>query len=180
MEKIESTFLTGLLLITPILLIRFLLLSYHGKEALDRAAFFPPTKGIERIFYLINILTTIALLIVPFFLKIKFQGLLTITGFCLFVLAFALYTVSTLQFAKPNGSGLNESGLYSISRNPMYVAFFFYFLACCMITSSWLLFIILVVFQISMHFLIISEERWCKKQFGEAYNDYFRKVRRYI
>jgi protein-S-isoprenylcysteine O-methyltransferase Ste14 len=176
----ESTFLTGLFLVTPILLIRFLLLSYLGKEALKRAAFFPPTQGIERIAYMINILTTFALFIVPFFLKIKFQGLLTISGFCLFVLALALYTVSILQFARPNGSGLNESGLFSISRNPMYVAFFFYFFACCIITSSWLLFIVLVIFQISVHFLIISEERWCKKQFGEAYIDYLGKVRRYI
>jgi len=62
----------------------------------------------------------------------------------------------------------------------MYVDFFLYFLACCILTVSRVLFIVLVIFQISVHFLIISEERWCRKQFGEAYNDYLEKVRRYI
>lgn len=176
----ESTFLSGLILIAPILLVRFLLLSFLGKEALKRAAFFPPTEGIERLAYLINILTTFLLFILPFFLRIKFQGLLTIIGICLLILALSLYIVSIIQFAGPNVSGLNTAGLYSLSRNPMYVAFFLYFLACCMITGSWILFIVLVVFQISVHFLIISEERWCKKQFGETYKDYMGKVRRYF
>jgi protein-S-isoprenylcysteine O-methyltransferase Ste14 len=176
----ENTLLTGLILITPILLIRFLLLSFLGKEALNRAAFFPPTEGFERIAYLINILTTFALLIVPFFLKIRYKGFLTISGLCLLILALVFYIVSIIQFARPNRSGLNISGLYSISRNPMYVAFFLYFFACCILTGSWLLFIVLVTFQISVHFLVISEERWCKKQIGETYIDYLGKVRRYI
>ena len=176
----ENTFLTGLILISPILLIRFLLLSYLGKEAFNRAAFFPPTEGIERMAYWINILTTFSIIIVPFFLKIRLQGFLIIPGLCLLIFALVLYIISIIQFSRPNSSGLNISGLYSISRNPMYVAFFLYFLACCILTGSWLLFIVLVIFQISVHFLIISEERWCKKQFGEAYIVYLGKVRRYI
>jgi len=176
----ESTFLTGLILILPVLLARFLLLSFLGNEALKRAAFYPPTEGIERIAYYINILTTFCLLFIPFFLKISLQGFITISGIFLLILSLVLYNVSIIQFARPNSSGLNRTGLYSISRNPMYVAFFLYFLACCILTGSWLLLIILMIFQVSEHLLIISEERWCKKQFGETYIDYLRKVRRYI
>jgi len=176
----ESTLLTGLILISPILLIRFLLTSFLGKEALKRAAFFPPTEGFERIAYLINILTTFALLILPFFLRIRSQGFLLISGTCLLITALIFYIVSIIQFARPDSSGLRVSGLYRISRNPMYVGFFLYFLACCILTGSWLLFIVLVIFQVSVHFLIISEERWCKTQFGQPYIDYFGKVRRYI
>jgi protein-S-isoprenylcysteine O-methyltransferase Ste14 len=176
----DSTLLTGLILISPILLVRFLLTSFLGKEALKRAAFFPPTERFERIAYLINILTTFALLVLPFFLRIKSRGFFLISGSCLLIIALVFYIVSIIQFARPNSSGLNVSGLYSISRNPMYVAFFLYFLSCCILTGSWLLFTVLLIFQISVHFLIISEERWCKQQFGEAYIDYFGKVRRYI
>jgi len=177
---LESTILTGLILISPILFVRFLLLSCLGKEALKRAALSPPVEGIERIAYLINILTTFALFIVPFFLKIKFQSFLTLSGLILFLVSLTLYAVSIIRFARPNSDGLNVSGLYRISRNPMYVAFFFYFLTCCLLTRSWVLLTVLAIFQISVHFLIISEERWCKHQFGEAYNDYLEKVRRYI
>lgn len=176
----NSTYSTGLILISPVLLIRFLLLSYFGKAAMKRAAFFPPTEGFERIAYVINIITTFSLVILPFFLKIKFRGFLTISGLCLLIVSLVLYTISVIQFARPGSSGLNKSGLYRISRNPMYVAFFLYFFACCILTYSWLLLTVLVIFQISVHFLIISEERWCKNQFGKAYYDYLEKVGRYI
>jgi len=105
----ENTFLTGLILISPILLVRFLLLSYLGKEALNRAAFFPPTEEIERIAYWINILTTFSLIIVPFFLKIRLKGVFTIPGLCLLIFALVLYIVSIIQFVRPNSSGLNRS-----------------------------------------------------------------------
>ena len=176
----KSTFLNGLILVSPILLVRFILLSYISREALRRAAFTPPTEGMERIAYFINILTSFALIVTPFFLRIEFRSLLFISGLCLFLISLVLYAVSIIQFARPDGSGLNVSGLYRLSRNPMYVAFFLYFLACCMLTASWLLITELAIFQISVHFLILSEERWCKHQFGETYNGYMRKVRRYL
>jgi protein-S-isoprenylcysteine O-methyltransferase Ste14 len=37
-----------------------------------------------------------------------------------------------------------------------------------------------LVFQISSHWIILSEERWCVKQFGDEYIDYMKRVRRYI
>lgn len=65
-------------------------------------------------------------------------------------------------------------------RNPMYVSFFLYFLGCSLITNSWILFIVLIIFQISVHYLILSEERWCIKEFGLEYVNYMKRVRRYI
>lgn len=172
--------LTGLILVAPILLVRFILLSIINAEAVKRAAYFPPTRGIEKIAYLINIITTLLLLIVPFFLKINLQGIVAVTGLFLFSLGLVLYSAAVIQFAKPNASAMNTKGLYRISRNPMYVAFFIYFLGCCILTRSWIFFIILLIFQASVHFLIISEERWCMDRFGDAYKNYMSRVRRYI
>ena len=176
----KTSFLSGLALVLPILLVRFLLLSFLGKEPLKRAAYFPPVIGIEKTAYWVNILTTFLLFIIPFFLKINLKGPLSIPGLCLFIAGLVLYFVSIIHFSKPGKNGVNSSGLYSISRNPMYVAFFLYFSGCCLLTRSWLLLTVLLVFQISVHFLIISEERWCKDQFGLSYSEYMKKVRRYI
>jgi len=41
-------------------------------------------------------------------------------------------------------------------------------------------FLILVMFQTSAHWIILSEERWCLEKFGKAYQDYQDRVRRYI
>jgi protein-S-isoprenylcysteine O-methyltransferase Ste14 len=37
-----------------------------------------------------------------------------------------------------------------------------------------------LVFQISAHWIILSEERWCVNKFGQEYINYMNKVRRYI
>ncbi len=84
------------------------------------------------------------------------------------------------DFAKPSENGINLKGLYRFSRNPMYVAYFVYFLGCVILTHSLILFLILMVFQISAHWIILSEERWCIRQFGDEYIKYMNKVRRYI
>jgi protein-S-isoprenylcysteine O-methyltransferase Ste14 len=176
----NENILTGIILILPVLLVRFLLLSILNKDAVKRAAFFPPVKGIEKIAYLINILTTFLLLILPFFLKISLHGFSGYSGIVILSLGFILYIIAIIQFSSPETEGFVRNGLYRISRNPMYVAFFLYFLGCCLLTSSWLLLIILSIFQVSVHYLILSEERWCINQFGESYSSYMKKVRRYI
>jgi protein-S-isoprenylcysteine O-methyltransferase Ste14 len=51
-------------------------------------------------------------------------------------------------------------GKQNVSRNPMYVAFFLWFLAGCLLTRSWRLLAILIIFQVSVHFMILAEERW--------------------
>ena len=84
------------------------------------------------------------------------------------------------DFAKPSENGINLKGLYRFSRNPMYVAYFVYFLGCVILTHSLILFLILMIFQISAHWIILSEERWCIRQFGDEYIKYMNKVRRYI
>jgi len=176
----EKTFFTGFIIVVPILLIPFLLTSLLNKEAVKRAAFFPPVQGKEKVAYIVNIATTLLLMVVPFFLRINLSGLMGTTGLLLLVLSLVMYGVSIVQFARPDDSGLNTTGLYRISRNPMYVAFFFWFTGGCLLTRSWLLLAILIVFQVSVHFMILTEERWCREQFGGPYKDYMKKVRRYI
>lgn len=178
--KIESTLLTGLLVVLPILLTRYLLTSLLTKEAVRRAAFFPPTQGLEKPAYVVNIATTLLLLVVPFFLRIKLDGLMGIAGPGISLVSLILYGISIIHFARPDTGGINRSGLYAFSRNPMYVSFFLYFLGACMMTSSWLLLAVLAVFQVSVHFMILAEERWCRETFGDYYTDYQREVRRYI
>ena len=75
--------MTGLIVVVPILLVRFLLTSILSKEALKRAAFFPPTRGNEKPAYYVNIATTLLLIVVPFFLKTDLHGPVGITGLCL-------------------------------------------------------------------------------------------------
>lgn len=167
-------------LIIPILLIRYGLLGLVDKNALKRAALFAPVIGKEKAAFVVYQITTLLILVYMFFLKIDAGAKWFYAGIVLYGLGIALYAISTIYFARPEENGMNLKGVFKISRNPMYVAFFVIFLGCAILTESWILFGLIIVFQISSHWIILSEERWCVQQFGEEYTKYMSNVRRYL
>jgi len=166
--------------VIPILLIRYGLLGLVNKNALKRAALFAPIIGKEKAAFWVYQITTILILVYLFFLKINFGSKWFYAGIALYSLGIVLYAISTISYAKPDRNGMNLTGVFKISRNPMYVAYFIIFLGCAVLTESWILFGLLIIFQISAHWIILSEERWCMQQFGEEYKKYMDNVRRYI
>lgn len=172
--------MSGFFLLIPFLLIRFGLLSLISKEGIKRAAFFAPLIGREKVAYCFYQISTILIFVYLFFLKITTEINWFYIGLVIFGFGVLLCLVSVINFAKPAENDMNLRGLYRISRNPMYVAYFIYFLGCVVLTQSLLLFAILIVFQISAHWIILSEERWCIKKFGDEYKNYMDKIRRYI
>lgn len=172
--------MNGFLLVLPILFIRYGLLNIISKEAARRADFFPPTENKEKAAFWTYEITTLLLLIVLFFEKAQLKSVYNYIGLGIYLLGLILYSAAAVQFASPNANGLNTKGLYSVSRNPMYAAFFLYFLGCSLLANSRVLISLLVVLQGSVHYLILSEERWCMKEFGEEYRNYMKQVSRYF
>lgn len=172
--------MNAFLILIPFILIRFVLLGILDKEALNRAAFFAPLLGKEKAVYWFYQISNILLIVYLCFLKITTNPYWLYTGLVIYGSGVLFCIVSVSNFAKPAENGINLKGLYRISRNPMYVAYFIYFLGCVLLTQSLILLAILMVFQISAHWIILSEERWCVKKFGEEYINYMNKVRRYI
>lgn len=171
----------GFLLLLPFLFIRFGLLTLLGKDAVARAAYFAPLIGKEKAAYWIYQAANAAIFLYLFFLKIKAAPApLFYAGAAVYAAGLILLAVSIVNFAAPSESGINQNGLYRLSRNPMYVAYFIFFLGCALLTQSWLLLGFVIIFQGSSHFIIRSEERWCLAQFGDAYRQYMKKVRRYL
>ncbi len=172
--------MNAVLTVIPLLLIRYGLLSILDKEALKRAAFFAPLIGREKVAYWFYQISNIMIFVYVCFLKISTDSYWYFIGLVIYVLGVSLCLVSILNFANPSENGIILRGLYRVSRNPMYVAYFIYFLGCVLLTQSLILFVLLLIFQISAHWIILSEERWCVKKFGEEYINYMNKVRRYI
>ena len=170
--------MNGFLLLIPLILIRYGLLWLLNKEALKRAAFFPPMLGKEKAAFWVYQIATIAIFLYLCFLKIKFDSVWFYMGLVIYGVLLCIVSVS--NFAKSSENGINIKGLYRISRNPMYIAYFIYFLGCMLLTRSFVLLALLIVFQVSAHWIILSEERWCKEKFGDEYINYMKKVRRYI
>lgn len=172
--------MNAIILVIPIILLRYVFMGFISQEALHRAKFFPQTKGKEKIAYYVNQVTTIFLLFYLIFENIQMNTTYNYIGLIVFIMGGFLYLKSIIDFANPQNNGLNLEGLYQYSRNPMYVSFFLYFLGCSFLIDSLIYFVVLIIFQVSVHFLILSEERWCRENFGVAYENYMAKVRRYF
>ncbi len=172
--------MSAFVLAIPIIIIRYVFLSMLSKEALKRAAYFAPLVGRERIAYWVYQAATLLIMLNLILLRIKVDTDWFYIGAATYSFGLVLYAMSMLDYARPKTNGINVNGLYRISRNPMYIAYFICLLGCALISSSWTLFTYLIVFQISSHWIILSEERWCIKIFGEEYSRYMNKVRRYI
>lgn len=168
-------------LLCPFLIIRFVLLSVLNGKAIRRAAYFAPLQGGERIAYCIYQISNIAVFLSLFFLTVKIDFTwFFYLGLGCYLVGLCLCTAAVVSFSMPDENGLNTNGIYRFSRNPMYVAYFICFTGMACLTRSWILLGLTLVFQISGHWIILSEERWCAEKFGDAYEQYRRRVRRYI
>lgn len=172
--------MNAFLLLLPLLLIRYGLSLFLNKEVLTHLSHYPSFPKNKQIFLFLYQGTTILLLIVPLFLKIQIDARYTYIAFLTYFIGIILLLISTIDFSKPNSTELKITGLYRFSRNPMYMGYFMYFFGCTIITKSLVLFIVLIVFQVSSHWLIIAEEKWCIEYFGDPYEEYRKKVRRYF
>lgn len=171
----------GYLLLIPFFLIRFGLLSILNKQAVTRAAYFPPLLKREKLAYWVYQISNTAIILYICFLKVRAAPpVLFYTGAAVYAAGTILLAVSVINFAAPSESGVNQNGLYRLSRNPMYMAYFILFLGCGLLTQSVPLMGLVLIFQTAAHWIIRSEERWCMEQFGQPYLQYMKKVRRYF
>lgn len=173
--------MNGFWLLLPFLAVRFGLLLIIRKSAIQRAGYFAPVQGTEKIAYYIYQVSNIGLFLYLLVTAVKIDfSLYFYLGFICYILGIVLCAISIRCFASPNAEGLNINGIYQFSRNPMYVAYFIYFIGMSLLTQSLILLRIVIIFQVSAHWIILSEERWCIKRFGKSYEEYMKKVRRYI
>ena len=75
---------------------------------------------------------------------------------------------------------LISGGLFSISRNPMYVCFMLFFFGMFLVHGNMLITFAIIIFSFAIHCQILSEEVFLTKHYGKEYEDYCRKVRRYL
>jgi protein-S-isoprenylcysteine O-methyltransferase Ste14 len=163
----------------PVLLIRYALPNLFDKDALKRLAYFPPLIGKEKWAFWVYQLTNAAMMLQLYFLEIKISIAGSGAGAVIYLVGLIGYGISVGQFSKPSRRGIITGGLYKRSRNPMYIAYFIIFVGCVVLTGSFSLLMLLFTFQISVHWLILAEERWCLETFGSRYQDYMDQVGRY-
>jgi protein-S-isoprenylcysteine O-methyltransferase Ste14 len=164
------------------ILCRTIVLLQAGDIKLMKTKIPPPI--IALICIVINYLSTY--LINP----IKFPNIEIIGGLIL-LLGVATAMLATLLFKKDKTTvnpmnpeettTLVTTGIFSITRNPMYLGLFLSISSTILFFGSWFGIIILMFFVWYINkFQIIPEEEAMKKLFGNKYDDYRQNVRRWI
>ena len=89
-------------------------------------------------------------------------------------------TKNTVILIKP-ASSLQITGIYGITRNPMYIGLAIVYLGItCFIGNWWnlILFPLLLIFV--QEYIIKREEKYLEAEFGQEYEEYKNKVRRWL
>jgi isoprenylcysteine carboxyl methyltransferase (ICMT) family protein YpbQ len=81
---------------------------------------------------------------------------------------------------KPTTSIVN-SGPFGFTRNPLYLALTLIYLGLTLVANTWWCFPLLVPVLLLIHFgVVVREERYLERKFGDSYRDYRLRVRRYL
>ena len=75
---------------------------------------------------------------------------------------------------------LITKGIFSISRNPIYVCFLLFFTGLFLIHRNIVIAVAVVLFAMAIHRQVIREERFLAPFYGAEYEEYCKKVRRYL
>lgn len=121
------------------------------------------------------------------------QGLLipvfNLLGIAFFIVGFGIIILARREFAHYNQptdpghptSKVVETGVFSISRNPLYLGTVIGFLGIGLALNILWIFVTLLLSIIICHYiLIIPEEQYLSAKFGEEYKEYSASVHRWV
>jgi protein-S-isoprenylcysteine O-methyltransferase Ste14 len=99
-----------------------------------------------------------------------------------------LFLWSLISFGKSFRVGIDTehpdklvtTGAFAVSRNPIYVAFALVLLGQFLVFPNWILLAYLVACIALFHRQVLREEEFLKKAYGEEFDDYCKRVRRYV
>jgi protein-S-isoprenylcysteine O-methyltransferase Ste14 len=107
--------------------------------------------------------------------------LLCLAGLLLMLLSLVSFGKSfRVGIDSDNPDKLVTSGIFALSRNPIYVAFWFVLLGQFLLFSNWVLSIYLVAATWLFRRQVLREEEYLRSHYGQQYAEYCDRVRRYL
>jgi len=109
-------------------------------------------------------------------------------GLALCAIALVGIAVGLISFKDSFRVGIDESkpdalittGIFAVSRNPLYICFSLFFLGMFLVHRNILISFAVILFPLAIHRQILREEEFLKKHYGDEYEEYCKKVRRYL
>ena len=109
-------------------------------------------------------------------------------GLALCGAAVAGFTLTLVSFGDSFRVGIDEekpdklitSGMFAVSRNPIYVCFLAFFTGLFLIHRNAIIAVFVILFALTIHRQVIREEAFLSVHYGLEYEAYRKRVRRYL
>jgi protein-S-isoprenylcysteine O-methyltransferase Ste14 len=111
--------------------------------------------------------------------KLGGVGLISL-GLVIFALAYVSFGDSwRVGFDVKNPGALVTTGIFSISRNPIYLSLDLWFIGIFLINGTLIFLIFAMLAVAAMHWQIRQEEAFLSNLYGQPYRDYYNRTGRY-
>jgi protein-S-isoprenylcysteine O-methyltransferase Ste14 len=116
------------------------------------------------------------------------SGLASWAGALCCLAGLILLSLSLVSFGKSFRIGIDQdspdklvtTGVFAVSRNPVYVAFWFVLLGQFLLLSNIIPLVYLAAATWLFHRQVLREEDFMRRHYGQEYSDYCLRVRRYL
>lgn len=106
--------------------------------------------------------------------------ILTFIGLVFIIISLVTLGKSTRLGIPAESTEFKNSGIYKLSRNPMYLGFNLLTLSSILFNANVFVALLGVYSIIIYHLIIKGEEAFLEERFGNAYLEYKKNVRRYV
>jgi len=113
---------------------------------------------------------------------VKIAGVVLVSlGLITFILAFLNFGNSwRIGIDRKKPGALVTKGIFSITRNPIYLAFDLLSLGMFLMNGTWFFLIFALLAAVACHFQILREEEFLRRQYGQEFEKYCKQTARYI
>jgi protein-S-isoprenylcysteine O-methyltransferase Ste14 len=178
--ELSISWRSGLLLLLPLIGIRYALLPALSKAAFAAAAGFPGTTRREGVALQVHTSANWLMLLYAPFVTIKTGTGWLVAGMTLYIPGVLLYARAMTDYARAPQGRVVRRGLYAVSRHPQALAAFLIFVGIGLATASWLYVVAALLGQVALRWLLLAEERDSLRRFGPEYADCSARVQRYF
>ena len=119
-------------------------------------------------------------MIYSIFLPLQLNSNLFYVGLIVFVIGIIILIRATYDFMKTKPNSVIKTGVYKISRHPMYLSTFIIGLSVSIVSISWFFLVLCFFMMFFFQKEALIEERYCQKIFGEEYERYIQHTSRWI
>lgn len=110
-----------------------------------------------------------------------FALVLILIGYLIFIFSLIAFGKSwRVGIDSKNPGRLVTKGVFSITRNPIFICFDLYLIGIALINPNLFFIIFSIIAIVGIHYQILHEEKFLQKHYGNGYSEYKKRVRRYI